>query len=80
MIATARERRNDKILKTAKYLLRKTADELRLSSKDIEILSSSLAEIQENEEMLTHYSLLSPCLHNGKEECRWWTDLGGLVS
>ena len=78
MIATARERRNDKILKTAKYLLRKTADELRLSSKDIEILSSSLAEIQENEEMLTHYSLLSPCLINGTEECRWWTDLGGF--
>ena len=78
MIATARERRNDKILKTAKYLLRKTADELRLSSKDIEILSSSLAEIQENEEMLTHYSLLSPCLINGTEECGWWTGLGGF--
>ena len=76
MIASARDRKNDKILKTAKYLLRKTAEELQLFSKDMEILSSSLSEIQENAEMLAHYSALSPCLHNGTEECRWWTDLG----
>ena len=80
MIDTARERKNYKILKTAKYLFRKTAEELDLYSKDLEILSSSLAEIQENEEMAAHYSRLSPCLHNGTEECRWWTDLGGLSS
>ena len=76
MIASARDKKNDKILKTAKYLFRKTAEELKLYSKDMEILSSSLSEIQENAEMLAHYSVLSPCLHNGTEECRWWTDLG----
>ena len=76
MIASARDKKNDKILKTAKYLFRKTAEELQLFSKDMEILSSSLSEIQENEEMLAHYSVLSPCLLNGTEECRWWTDLG----
>ena len=76
MIASARDRKNDKILKTAKYLLKKTAEELQLFSKDIEILSSSLSEIQENAEMLAHYSVLSPCLHNGTEGCKWWNDLG----
>ena len=76
MIASARDKKNDKILKTAKYLFRRTAEELQLYSKDIEILSSSQSEIQENPEMLAHYSVLSPCLHNGTQECRWWTDLG----
>ena len=76
MIATARERKNYKILRTAKYLFRQTAEELQLFSKDLEILSSGLSEIQENEEMMDHYSLLSPCLHNGTEECSWWTELG----
>ena len=41
MIASARDRKIDKILKTAKYLFRRTAEELQLYSKDIEILSSS---------------------------------------
>ena len=76
MIASARDMKNDKTLKTAKYLFRKIAEELVLLSKDMEILSSSLSEIQENAEMLAHYSVLSPCLHNGTEECRWWTDIG----
>ena len=80
MIATAREKKNYKILRTARYLFRKTAEELQLFSGDLEILSSSLSEIQENDEMMAHYRLLSPCLHNGTEECRWWTDLGGLDS
>ena len=79
MIASARDKKNDKILKTAKYLFRKTAEELHLYSKDMEILSSSLSEIQENAEMLAHYSVLSPCLHNGTEECKWWTDIGWLA-
>ena len=80
MIARAREMKNSErgkiVLRTAKYLFRKTAEELKLFSKDLEILSSSLSDIQENEEMSAHYRLLSPCLHNGTEECRWWTDLG----
>ena len=82
MIARARELENSDrgqiVLRTAKYLFRKTAEELQLYSKDLEILSSSLSDIQENDEMLAHYSLLTPCLHNGTEECKWWTELGWL--
>ena len=80
MIARAREMKNSErgkiVLRTAKYLFRKTAEELRLYSKDLEILSSSLSDIQENEEMSAHYSLPTPCLNNGTDKCKWWTDLG----
>ena len=61
---------------TAKYLFRKTAEELELYSKDIEIISSSVSEIKDNKEMLAHYGVLRPCLHNGTEECQWWKQLG----
>ena len=82
MIARAREMKNSErgqiVLRTAKYLFRKTAEELRLYSKDLDILSSSLSDIQENEEMVAHYSLLIPCLNNGTDQCKWWTNLGWL--
>ena len=80
IIATAREKELDNEYKTAKYLFRKTAEELKLYSRDVEIISSSVAEISENEEMLSHYGVLSPCLHNGTEECQWWKSLGQNLS
>ena len=70
----------DNELKTAKLLFRKTAEELKLYSKDVEIISSSLSEIAGNEEMLSHYSVLSPCLHNGTAECQWWRSIGEEIS
>ena len=80
IIATAREKDLDNEMKTAKLLFRKTAEELKLYSKDVEIISSRLSEIAENEEMLSHYTVLSPCLHNGTEECQWWRFIGEKIS